>query len=282
MMLSLSLSLTPTAMIGLNDNFDMPTNYQVRCSAPPSVFAYPVAETKKEDEKKFIAKAVLSITAKAEAREARKEAKKQSGLSPKNSPSKNIPLSRTNSNMEISSNSSSPDKLGNTLPEESSGPALERVHSHMSATSYISMEEVGSKTKTNTRVDEKENPIEKKKEKEATSFLLNNPSRVTVAQVKYISTLSTTNNYDSDTTKSDNKADSDGTLSPVHYQPIKEMFSQSDGHNTAPVGIVMLLNTDPTKSEEVMQVEVIALGAGGVEEEATPPMDFEWDPNEDA
>jgi 26S proteasome regulatory subunit N2 len=72
----LSLAFAPTALIGLNKDFNIPTNFSVVCYAPPSMFAYPKAEEKKEDEKKTVTTAVLSTTVKAKAREARKEARK--------------------------------------------------------------------------------------------------------------------------------------------------------------------------------------------------------------
>ena len=37
----LSLSFSPTMLIGLNKDFDMPTDFSVTCHAPPSMFAYP-------------------------------------------------------------------------------------------------------------------------------------------------------------------------------------------------------------------------------------------------
>lgn len=104
----LSLSFAPTSLIGLNKDFDMPSNFQVTCNAPPSMFAYPKIEEKKEDEKKLVATAVLSTTAKAKAREARREAK----------------------------------KTGKTMSMDSEGPAMERVTSHLSNTSYLSLDAV--------------------------------------------------------------------------------------------------------------------------------------------
>merc|ERR1711871_709083 len=73
----LSLSFTPTMLIGLNSDFDMPKGYSVKCNAPPSMFAYPKMEEKEEKKKELVATAVLSTTARAKAREARKEVKKQ-------------------------------------------------------------------------------------------------------------------------------------------------------------------------------------------------------------
>lgn len=106
----LSLSFTPTMLIGLNKDFNMPTAFEVTCNAPPSMFAYPKIEEKKEDEKKMVATAVLSTTARAKAREARKEAKKL-GRQP-------------------------------SLDSELAPIPLERVHSHLSTTSYISIDAV--------------------------------------------------------------------------------------------------------------------------------------------
>lgn len=109
-----SLALSPTALIALNGNFDMPTAFQLQCNAPPSMFAYHKQEEKKEEDKKPIATAVLSTTAKAKAREARKEAKK-------------LGLARQ------------PSIDSTTVP---GSIPLERVASHMSTVSYISLDTV--------------------------------------------------------------------------------------------------------------------------------------------
>lgn len=116
----LSLALTPTAMIGLNADFHMPVSFNVQCNAPPSMFAYNKAEEKKEEDKKPIATAVLSTTAKAKAREARKEAKKLGGS-----------IGRQ----------PSVDALPGSIP-------LERVASHMSTVSYISLDTVSRRPMT--------------------------------------------------------------------------------------------------------------------------------------
>ena len=109
--LMLSLSFAPTMLMGLNKDLNVPKDFELTCLAPPSMFAYPKIEEKKEDEKKLIATAVLSTTAKAKAREARKEARK---------------LGRQNS-------------MDSGVPE---GPSLERTTSLMSTTSYLSIDEV--------------------------------------------------------------------------------------------------------------------------------------------
>jgi 26S proteasome regulatory subunit N2 len=44
----LSLAFSPTMLIGLNKDFNMPTQFQVTCNAPPAMFAYHKVEEKKE------------------------------------------------------------------------------------------------------------------------------------------------------------------------------------------------------------------------------------------
>ena len=153
----LSLSFAPTMIIGLNKDFDMPNSFAVTCLAPPSMFAYPKAEEKKEDEKKLVATAVLSTTARAKAREARKEARKLTAPGGLGSPTKDSP---------------SKDHPGE-------GPALERSSSLMSTNSYMSLEEQGGK-------DKEDAETKPKKDKEPSSFPVCNPARLTVAQSRFI------------------------------------------------------------------------------------------------
>jgi 26S proteasome regulatory subunit N2 len=113
--LFLSLSFNPTVLIGLNKDFDMPNNFEVICQAPPSMFAYPKIDEKKEDEKKLVATAVLSTTVRAKAREARKEARKKS------------------TTMDTSSADAGDAAIPGPIP-------MERVKSHLSTVSYLSIE----------------------------------------------------------------------------------------------------------------------------------------------
>merc|ERR1712048_1023936 len=61
-----SLTLTPTALIGLNHKLKIPKNFSFKCNAKPSLFAYPepLQPPKKEEQAKTAA-AVLSTAAKA-------------------------------------------------------------------------------------------------------------------------------------------------------------------------------------------------------------------------
>ncbi|XP_057301114.1 26S proteasome non-ATPase regulatory subunit 1-like [Hydractinia symbiolongicarpus] len=65
----LSLSFTPTAIIGLNSNLKMP-KIEFCSNAKPSVYAYPeLLQPPKKEEKEKVSTAILSITAKAKARQ---------------------------------------------------------------------------------------------------------------------------------------------------------------------------------------------------------------------
>lgn len=204
----LSLSFSATALIGLNADFDMPLGFEVTCNAPPSMFAYPKPEEKPSDDKKLVTTAVLSTTARARAREARKEARAKLGSS--------------------------------TGASGMEAPSLERVPSHLSTASGLSVEEAGGKDKEDEGKD-------KKKEKEPSSYVVTNPSRLIPAQRRFIIA----------------NADS-------RYQPVDQRM--------VPAGIVMLIDKDPTAPQEVQKVERVGLAG---EEEAEPPADFEWDPTEE-
>lgn len=76
----LPLAFTPTTHIGLNKDFKMPNNYEATCEARPSHFSYPKRlEEKKEEKKERVTTVTLSTTAKAKAREARKELSTKKG-----------------------------------------------------------------------------------------------------------------------------------------------------------------------------------------------------------
>jgi len=69
-----SLTLTPTALIGLNDKLKIPKNFSVKSGAKPSLFAYPEpTQPPKKEETAKTAAAVLSTAAKAKALKEKKE-----------------------------------------------------------------------------------------------------------------------------------------------------------------------------------------------------------------
>ena len=69
----LSLAFTPSCVIGLNENLDMPV-MGVTSNAKPSTYGYPAPlEEKKKEDKEKVATAVLSITAKQKKKDAEKK-----------------------------------------------------------------------------------------------------------------------------------------------------------------------------------------------------------------
>lgn len=192
--LFLSLSFNPTMLIALNKDFDLPNSFTLTCNAPLSMFDYPKVEEKKSEDKKLVATAVLSTTARAQQRVARKEHKKS------------VTFSGTN----ITNASVIEDKSTNMDLEE---VPMERVQSHLSTTSYLSIEDKSEK------VNEEAKP---KKEREATSFKLSNPSRLIPAQIKFMSL------------ESDDKQ---------RYHPIYK--------RAALAGIIMLSDTQPDAPQDV-------------------------------
>ena len=62
----ISLSLVPTAMVGLNERLKMPKNFVVRSEARPSLFAYPepIKPVSKDEKKDVGPKVQLSTTIK--------------------------------------------------------------------------------------------------------------------------------------------------------------------------------------------------------------------------
>lgn len=70
----LSLALTPTALIGVNENLKVPKSFQAVSNAKPSLYKYPDFLKKEEGkEKEKVETAVLSTTAKVKARVGRKQ-----------------------------------------------------------------------------------------------------------------------------------------------------------------------------------------------------------------
>lgn len=70
----LSLSLTPTALIGVNENLKVPKSFTIVSNAKPSLYKYPDFLKKEEGkEKEKVETAVLSTTAKVKARVGRKQ-----------------------------------------------------------------------------------------------------------------------------------------------------------------------------------------------------------------
>lgn len=148
----LPLAFTPTMHIGLNKDFKMPNKYEATCEARPSHFSYPKKlEEKKEEKKERVTTVTLSTTAKAKAREARKELSTKKG-------------------------------------DDDAAPAAGQ------ADMEVSDEDAGVEEKKGADGDEekekeaeaKEEGVKPKREPEATSFKIKNPSRVTPTQESFV------------------------------------------------------------------------------------------------
>ncbi|KAH7400223.1 putative 26S proteasome regulatory subunit rpn2 [Cadophora sp. MPI-SDFR-AT-0126] len=154
----LSLSFTPTSMIGLNDNLDMPA-FEFHSATRPSLFDYPPEQEVKTDEAPtLIATAVLSTTAQAKRRAQKKE------------------RAQRRESMDIDQTPTTP---------KISAPAGDKMD--------VDEEAKDKDGKPEEKKDEGEkdaSPAEiakKKLEKEKVGYELQNMSRVLPAQLKFIS-----------------------------------------------------------------------------------------------
>jgi len=153
----LSLAFTPSCVIGLNENLDMPV-MKIKSNAKPATYAYPPPlEEKKKEDKEKVATAVLSITAKQKKKDAA-AAKKAAG----------------GGTSGAASSSDKPEKMD--VEEEKKDAGSEKKDK---------VEGAGEKKEaTDPKKDE-----EKKEEKkpDPTFDVLNNPARVMKPQLQVIS-----------------------------------------------------------------------------------------------
>lgn len=206
MMHTFSLALTPTYTIGLNKNFKFPKSFEIVCNSKPSTFAYPKKlEEKKEEKKKRVETVTLSITAKEKARQARKRAKEE--------------------------NTSSGDAMDVENSEEKSDDKKTQGKTVVEEGEQVNAEKQEKKSK-------------KKREPEATSFRISNPSRVTTSQSE--------------------ECEFDLTQ---RYLPIRV--------EEKPFGVIILTDSTPGVAEDLGAVKPPSLEPEG---ECAPPEPFEWTP----
>jgi len=204
-LLFISLALTPTSIIAVNSHLEMP-KYKIKSNARPSLFAYP-AEVKEVEEKtiKAVPTAQLSITKKQQQRKDKKKAEAEAEEKKKTS-------DEGGDKMEI-------EKPVEKPPEQEPENKQEK--------------------------DEK-GEAEKKKaaEKPEPEFeLLDNPARVTRAQLKYIT-------FDVD----------------PRYVPITEGVH----------GVILLKDTKPGESEDIIEGGVPSLTVQDDLDEPEPPEAFQF------
>lgn len=195
----LSLALTPTTIIGLNKDMQMPKNWSFVSNAKPSLFAYPPPlEQKKETKVAKLPTATLSVTAKAKAKAKKKEEKKGDAMEIDDS-------KKSDDAMEV-------DKTVSNSKEDSVAPASSESSSAASVP-------------------------------EPTSEVLHNPARVTFSQQKLISL------------ESDQR-----------YVPMTKHLA----------GFVLLRDTQPDESEDLIRTVAPQTLAPGEEEEAPVPEPFQF------
>ncbi|QSL66490.1 hypothetical protein MERGE_000870 [Pneumocystis wakefieldiae] len=197
----LSLSFTPTALIGLNRDLKIP-KFEFVSNAKPSLFAYP-PETKKETDKGpgKVATAVLSTTAKAQAR-AKKTEKER-------------------------------------ISKENDDDTME-----MDTNFYDILESIPENMDTDEIKESKDDNINEKNIKNEPLFeIMQNMSRVTPFQLKYISF------------KNDSR-----------YVPVKKPTG----------GILMMMNKYPDEPEVFIDSTSEEISGEEQELEADPPEPFEY------
>ncbi|KAL8969671.1 MAG: hypothetical protein Q9183_001888 [Haloplaca sp. 2 TL-2023] len=160
----LSLSFTPTATIGLDQDLEVPS-FKFHSATRPSLFDYPPEqETKQEDAPEKVKTAVLSTTAQAKRRAQKKEKQQRR---------ESMDIDQSPTTPKITSSGDNMD-LDEPAAKTEDGPEAEKADGE----------------KADGEKKESEAPAEgtkKKLEKEKVGYLMENMSRVLPAQRKFIS-----------------------------------------------------------------------------------------------
>lgn len=221
----LSLAFTPTAVIGLNTDLNMP-KMEFKSSAKPSTFAYPPPLEEKKDKKgEKVEAAVLSITAKQKKKDAEKNKEKEE-------------------KMEVDDEKKDTDKEKDSKKKDGEKKDDEKKEVEKENEKNESSKKNGDDKKEEKMETDKEEDEKKKKEPEPLFQMLANPARVMRSQLKVLS-----------------------LPEGCRYAPLKEV---SCG------GIIMLKDSTPNETEEI--IENVAAGGPKAEdeEEPEPPEPFEW------
>ena len=162
----LSLSFTPTSVIGLDQDLEIPS-FKFYSATRPSLFDYPPEqETKTEDAPEKVKTAVLSTTAQAKRRAQKKE---------KQQHRESMDIDQTPTSAKPSDTG---DKMDTNLPAASARSDKEDSKDS---------EKLEGERKEGEEKTEKAEGLKKKLEKEKVGYSLDNMSRVLPAQVKFIS-----------------------------------------------------------------------------------------------
>mmetsp|Transcript_43547 Transcript_43547/g.81818 ORF Transcript_43547/g.81818 Transcript_43547/m.81818 type:complete len:1095 (+) Transcript_43547:108-3392(+) len=278
-----SLTLTPTALVGLNEKLKIPKNFSLKCNAKPSLFAYPEAMTppKKEEQAKA-ATAVLSTAAKAKALKEKKEKETEA----KKATSMDVDVDDKASAISVPGNASTlggdagsvaatqgttivgstadsiaPSDLASDMMDveepadaKEATPKVDEKKPEASASAADSTEAAEPAADGDKKDDKKEEKDEKAPEEkketvpEPTEEILNNPCRVLPSQMQYISF----------------PKEIDGQA--VRYAPLLEKRR---------TGFLVLRDTRPEEPEELF-LEDEKREDEEDEKEPDPPEPFEW------
>eukprot|EP01103_Thecamoeba_quadrilineata_P009829 TRINITY_DN1999_c0_g6_i1.p1 TRINITY_DN1999_c0_g6~~TRINITY_DN1999_c0_g6_i1.p1 ORF type:complete len:976 (-),score=173.29 TRINITY_DN1999_c0_g6_i1:35-2962(-) len=219
-----SLAVTPTAIIGLNSDLKMP-KFSVKSNARPSLFAYPPEV--KPPTTAAPAKAptaILSTTRKAKARASSKRLDKSDA-------------------MDVDANTPKEKREAKKDDKKAASETPKKTDDSTKKTGTGTTEKEGIGASSPSPAPEKEKEKERK-EKEPSFEIKENPTRVTIPQLKHIS-------FDADD----------------RYQPIKqgEVF-----------GIVLLKDTKPGFPEELVTPTTTFSKGASEEKEPDPPEPFEY------
>ncbi len=161
----LSLSFTPTAVIGLDQDLEVP-KFNFHSATRPSLFDYPPEqETKQEDAPEKVKTAVLSTTAQAKRRAQKKEKQQQ------RQESMDVDSTPTASKGEVA------DKM------DTDEPAVKTEAEKDAEKAAVAENKDGEDAKEADRPE----GLKKKMEKEKVGYSIENMSRVLPAQLKFVS-----------------------------------------------------------------------------------------------
>ena len=159
----LSLSFTPTSVIGLDQDLEVP-NFKFHSATRPSLFDYPPEqETKTEDAPEKVKTAVLSTTAQAKRRAQRKEKQQR----------------RESMDVDQTPTAPKPSDSGDKMETDDSAIKTDSAKDGEKS----EVEKEGEESKGT----EKPEGLKKKMEKEKVGYSLENMTRVLPAQLKFVS-----------------------------------------------------------------------------------------------
>ena len=212
----LSLSFTPTAVIAVDQKLEVPV-FKFHSNTRPSMFDYPPEQAKKEDEQvEKVKTAVLSTTAQAKRRQAKKEKQQrkdsmdvdtQTPVTPKIEQKQQPESAVQDDKMEVEEEMDEETKKAIEMSLQADGEAKEGE-------------------KDDDKKDEAEKPVEEKKkkiEKEKVGYDMSNMSRVLPGQLKYLS------------------------FPNQRWQPVKKPVTG---------GVVVVLDSQEDEEREVMELKV--------------------------